>query len=96
MCFGTPNRVSPILPAQCLTGVGYMDADRKVSALKIQISLHLWIETSNFEFEHFLTTKSWIWGFGVFSDWVANRIPVPSTRTQVSTSIDFQGIHRCP
>ncbi len=27
MCFGTQNRVSPILPEKCLTGVGQEDAD---------------------------------------------------------------------
>ena len=41
-----------------------------------------------YEFKHWLTTKSWIWGLWVFSDWVAKRFPVPSTRNQV-------GLLRC-
>ena len=75
-----PNSVSPILPGKCLTGVGYIDADWKVSAIEIKISLDLWTESSTFEFKHLLTTTSWIWGLWFFSGWVAKRYPVPSTR----------------
>ena len=32
--FETPNRVSRVLPEKCLTGVGYIEADWKVSASK--------------------------------------------------------------
>ena len=74
-CFGTPNRVSPIIHEKCLTGIGYIDADWKVSALKMKICSDPWTESSKNEFKHLLTTKSWIWGLLVFSDWVAKRFP---------------------
>ena len=68
MCFETPNRVSRVLPWKCLTGVGYIDADWKVSASKIKMNLDLWTESSKIEVQHFLTTKSSISGLWVF-DW---------------------------
>ena len=67
-CFGTQNRCFHILPEKYLTGVGQIDADWKVSAFTMKISLGLWKESSKSEFKHFLTTKSWIWELSVFSD----------------------------
>ena len=72
-CFGTQNRVSPTLHEKCLTGGGCIDADCKVSALKVKIISDAWTEHSKLEFKYLLTTKSWIWGLWVFSDWVAKR-----------------------
>ena len=66
--FGTPHRVSRVLPEKCLTGVGYIDADWKVSASKIAMNLDLWTESLKIEVQHFLTTKSSISGLWVF-DW---------------------------
>ena len=66
MCFETQNRVSRVLPWKCLTGVGYIDADWKVSTLEININFSLWTKSSKYEFQHLLTTKSSIPGFVVF------------------------------
>ena len=62
MCFETQNRVSRVLPWKCLTGVGYIDADWKVSTLEININFSLWTKSSKYEFQHLLTTKSSISG----------------------------------
>ena len=58
----TKNRVSRVLPWKCLTGVGYIDADWKVSTLEININFSLWTKSSKYEFQHLLTTKSSISG----------------------------------
>ena len=62
MCFETQNRVSRVLPWKCLTGVGYIDADWKVSTLEININFSLWTKSSKYEFQHLLTAKSSISG----------------------------------
>ena len=67
-CFGTQNHFFIILLRKSLTGVRQIDADWKVSAFKMKINLGLWTDSSKSEFKHVLTTKSWIWGLWVFSD----------------------------
>ena len=66
MCFETQNRVSRVLPWKCLTGVGYIDADWKVSTLEINMNFSLWTKSSKYEFQHLLTTKSSISGLWDF------------------------------
>ena len=66
MCVSNQNRVSEVLLDQSLTGVGYIDADWKVSTFKMNINLRLCTKSSKFQWKVGLTIKSWVSGLWVF------------------------------
>ena len=71
-CFGifhvfwNQNRASEVLLDQSLTGVGYIDADWKVSTFKMNINLRLCTKSSKFQWKVGLTIKSWVSGSWFF------------------------------
>ncbi len=64
-CFETKSNVSQVLPDQSLTGVGYIDADWKVSTFTINLIFGVCTNSSKSEVKVCLTMKSWIQGLWV-------------------------------
>ena len=73
--FWNQNRVSGQLIDQSLTGVGYIDADWKVSTFKMNIILGLCTKSSKSQWKVGLTIKSWISALWVMGFFVKNPFP---------------------
>ena len=78
-CFATWNSVFvPILPTQSLTGLGYTDADWKVSVSDFNMVPNRWPENSKVKIKHGL-------GSGPLP-WDSYRNPIKSHRPGIGTS----------